>query len=600
MYTKSLLFCFLLSVLVGPNILYGQKNLVNKANESFSQLGYSDAINYYLAVLEKNEPTSELLLNLADAYFYNGEYAKAYPFYESAFSLPIDITADIAYRHVLTLRSIGNYKYADLLMQDMASTFAQDHRVKLYLQAGDYLEQIENDKGSFLITPLNQLNTDQAEFGATIYKGNLIYASSKVRNEYYQRIHSWTNAPFTKLYQVPVFIDGTIGSAKPFLQKTKSKYNESTPIFSKDGNTMYFSSNQRKKEQGLEEFNDINLYKSTLKKGVWKDIERLPFNIEGVNTAHPALSPDGQWLYFVSDRIQGYGQADLYRVEIFPNGRYGTVENLGDKINTESRETFPFISSENVLYFASDGHPGLGGLDIYGVQINDDNTMGSVKNLGASVNSPFDDFAFYLDDSSILGFMSSNRPSDKQKDNLYLVRQMENIDFHYYQDISGQVYDLQGKEPLANAILSLYDQNGNILEQKVSDASGNYIFKHNVCFTSYQIKVFKEGFNSVEIGITELSNKQPVLVNFGLQRTTSIQVPEKGIDLMHFLSLEPINFDFNKSVIRPDAERELYKVLQVLFENPTLGIDIRSFTDNVGNPAYNMKLSQQRAQATKK
>lgn len=585
---------------------FAQRINTQKGDKLFGELAYAEAIDSYEKAIQKGDRSIENLSNLADAYYFNGMYKEANRWYNEVVEKTKklnNISADIYFRYVQTLKSIGDYIQADKVMDEMAIKYKNDNRVKLYKANKDYLKNIKSNPDAFTISLMDNVNTSGSEYGATMYKGHIIFASSKERSSYHQRIHTWTNDPFTKLYAAPVYIDGYVGNPKPFAKKIEGKFNESTPVFTLDGQTMYFSSNEREVKK-TENYDFVNLYKAVLVNGKWSNVEKLPFNVSGAITAHPALSPDGKWLYFVSDRDGGYGQSDLYRIEVLKSGGYGSIENLGDKINTEGRESFPFISTNNVLYFASDGHPGLGGLDIYAVQINEDNSFGEIVNLGESVNSSYDDFAFYLDPNCKYGYMTSNREGGKGKDDLYFVREINGIDLNFYQNIKGKVYNIETDNGIENAKVSLYDHHHNLIEEVLTDEKGEYLFKDKLCYVGYTIGVVAQSYNTIELGLPEINKESEAILDFGLagkiKKTIKIegQPINKGDDLFKVLKMQPIYFDLGKAKIRPDAEIELYKIVKVMNEYPNMRIDIRSHTDSRGNPTFNYTLSQKRAQAT--
>ena len=214
----------------------------------------------------------------------------------------------------------------------------------------------------------------------------------------------------------------TPGAPYKFDKNINSKFHESTPAFTNDGKTMYFTRNNYldgKKGKDGNEITLIKIYKASLENNKWTNISELPFDSNNYSTAHPALSPDGKTLYFASDMPGTLGQSDLYKVIINDDGSFGIPENLGNTINTEGRETFPFVNDENEIYFASDGHPGLGGLDIFVSKINADGTFSEVQNVGADVNSPKDDFAYLIDTKSRRGFFTSNRDGGQGYEDIY-------------------------------------------------------------------------------------------------------------------------------------------------------------------------------------
>ncbi|MEC4054509.1 OmpA family protein [Myroides odoratimimus] len=597
---------------------FAQNSYVKKANKQIQKMAYAEAITTYEKAIAKGKQADDILFNLAKAYYENGMYLQANHWYKKLFE-NVSQASDIKdieayYRYIQTIRTTGDYFLANSKMELFAEKAPGDSRVKKYLSNPNYLEQVNTNRDGYRVKQLNSVNTPGSEYGSALYKGEIVYASSAKKGKQ-KGIHSWTNDPYTKLYSASVRIDGYIGKAKPFARKLEGNYNEANAIFSADSRTMYFSSNNRadKNVRYSDKALLVNLYRAySFGSGKWGDVEKLSINVEHANTASPALSPDQDWIYFSSDRPGGYGQSDLYRAKVFRDGSIGTPENLGDKINTEARESFPFVSSDNVLYFASDGHPGLGGLDLYGVQIYQDGSFGEVVNLGNSINSPYDDFAMYLDPEAKFGFITSNRPNGSGKDDLYYVRMKLGTELNISQDITGKIIDQKTKQPILDAFVFLYDSKHRMIEQIEVDKRGEYVFKDVKINRDYYVSVKATGYVSEEKSVEDVTLTDVKVVNFQLLKDTTLDIDhynnsgeaqsykeiQKGEDLGKRLALAPIYFDHDSAVIRTDAQFELAKVVMMMKNNPTMKIQVRSHTDSKGSDAYNMGLSERRAQTT--
>ena len=597
---------------------FAQNSYVKKANKQIQKMAYAEAITTYEKAIAKGKQADDILFNLAKAYYENGMYLQANHWYKKLFE-NVSQASDIKdieayYRYIQTIRTTGDYFLANSKMELFAEKAPGDSRVKKYLSNPNYLEQVNTNRDGYRVKQLNSVNTPGSEYGSALYKGEIVYASSAKKGKQ-KGIHSWTNDPYTKLYSASVRIDGYIGKAKPFARKLEGNYNEANAIFSADSRTMYFSSNNRadKNVRYSDKALLVNLYRAySFGPGKWGDVEKLSINVEHANTASPALSPDQDWIYFSSDRPGGYGQSDLYRAKVFRDGSIGTPENLGDKINTEARESFPFVSSDNVLYFASDGHPGLGGLDLYGVQIYQDGSFGEVVNLGNSINSPYDDFAMYLDPEAKFGFITSNRPNGSGKDDLYYVRMKLGTELNISQDITGKIIDQKTKQPILDAFVFLYDSKHRMIEQIEVDKRGEYVFKDVKINRDYYVSVKATGYVSEEKSVEDVTLTDVKVVNFQLLKDTALDIDhynnsgetqsykeiQKGEDLGKRLALAPIYFDHDSAIIRTDAQFELAKVVMMMKNNPTMKIQVRSHTDSKGSDAYNMGLSERRAQTT--
>lgn len=600
---------------------FAQNTYVKKANQQIEKMAYAEAIGTYEKAISRGKQADDILLNLAKAYYENGMYLEANHWYDKLFSKvisPEQITdIEAFYRYIQTIRTTGDYILANQKMDILAEKAPNDSRVKKYLSNPNYLEEVNTNRDGYRVKQLNSVNTPGSEYGSALYKGEIVYASSAKKGKQ-KGIHSWTNDPYTKLYSAPVRIDGYVGKAKPFAKKLEGNYNEANAIFSADSRAMYFSSNNRadKSVRYTDGTLLVNLYRAySFGQGKWGDVEKLSINVDHANTASPALTPDQDWIYFSSDRPGGYGQSDLYRVRLFRDGTLGTPENLGDKINTEGRESFPFVSSDNVLYFASDGHPGLGGLDLYGVQIYDDGSFGEVVNLGNSINSPYDDFAMYLDPEAKFGFITSNRPNGQGKDDLYYVRMKLGTELNIAQEITGKVTDRNTSQPILDAFVFLYDKKHRLIQEIEVDKRGEYAFKDVKVNRDYYVSVKANGYKSEEISVEDVTISDAIVVDFKLSKTGVYNTVDKGNsfsltqpvvtkdiqtgeDLGKRLALAPIYFDHDSAVIRTDAQFELSKVAMMMKNNPTIKLEVRSHTDSTGPDTYNMRLSERRAQTT--
>ncbi|WP_025124872.1 OmpA family protein [Myroides odoratimimus] len=598
---KKLLKISLLTMLLFIGIsTYGQKVAEKKANKEYQTQAYVDAIKIYERIANKGYTNADMLKKLADAYYFNGKLPEANKWYETLFDGEYDdkgkepIPSEYYYRYAQTLKSVESYDKSKKKMEEFSKLEANDSRAQLFQENKDYLQKIEDKQDLYNIKALS-INTEFSDYGAAILGNELIFTSAR-NQEVDKAIHEWTNESFTALYSSTINVDGTFSEPKQFAKEISSRVNDATAVFTKDGNTMYFtrnnSSEKGKRRNNKDKSSLLKIYKATKDAdGLWGQVLELPFNSDYFNTAHPSLTPDGKWLYFSSDRKGTLGQSDIFRVAIYPTGEYGNVENIGAKVNTAGRETFPFISEDHFLFFASDGHPGLGGLDMFVAKINVDGSIGQVANMGTPINSPSDDFGLYIDSKSHKGFVSSNRPGASGGDDIYFFKEKP-----CKQALEGIVYDKVTKEPLVNARVILSDALYQQTDTIITDAKGYYLSNLLDCGGKYRIKAEKEEYNTVEVVFIVERQQGVKRVDIGLEKT--LEPVTVNDDLFKKLKLNPIYFDFDKSNIRPDAAAELIKVVEVLKEYPTMKIDVRSHTDSRGNDNYNLKLSDRRAKST--
>ncbi|MEK6452266.1 MULTISPECIES: OmpA family protein [Myroides] len=571
-----------------------------KADKSFDHYEYVNAIEIYEKIVDKGYKSINTLSKLAEAYYFKGDLKTAHKWYEELFTLAkqedAKLPSESYYRYAQTLRGVENYEKADEYLGLFAKLEKSDSRGILFEEKKDtYLDEINAMIQRYDLESL-PINSEYSDYGAAILGDKLVFTSAR-ETEHGGKIHKWTNEAVTSLYMSTIASDGSFSEPELFDKSAKTKVNEASAIFTKDGKTMYFTRNNFKKNKKV--YNSdyailLKLYKATLNEsGQWNEAVELPFNSDDFNTAHPALSPDEKWLYFASDRTGTIGESDIYRVAIYEDASFGTPENVGNRINTEGRETFPFISKDNYLYFSSDGRPGLGGLDVYMAKINVDGTFGKVVSVGAPINSSSDDFAFFINDKNRKGFVSSNREGGVGNDDIYFFQVVDCI-----QKIEGVVFDNSTKLPIVNATVVLFDANYKELGVITTDEEGHFATEAVECNRKFRLKASADDFLTAEVS-TLLGKEFNVSkeVNIGLD-----PVEEKiGMDddLFAKLKLDPIYFDFDKHSIRPDAAVELAKVVEVLKLYPQITIDVRAHTDSRGNDAYNMKLSERRAQSTR-
>ncbi|MBC5842392.1 OmpA family protein [Flavobacterium sp. F-380] len=590
---KNFIYISLLIVSVFSSKCYAQK--VANAEKKYDNYAYVDAIKTYERIANKGYKSTEIFKNLGNAYYFNGELDQAAKWYTELFSISSDFGTEYYYRYAQSLRSIGDNAKANKILEKLNSTNNDDIRLALFLKNKNYLEDIKANSGRYKIEDAG-INSIYSDYGTTIYNNQIVFTSARDTGSLGQRKHTWTNQHFTNLYSANLTEDMTPESPVKFDQNIKSKFNESTPIFTKDGRTIYFTRNnylEGKRGRNSEGITLIKIYKAKLINNVWSNIEELPFNSDNYSTAHPALSADEKTLYFASDMPGTLGQSDLFKVSINEDGTYTTPQNLGPKINTEGRETFPFLNDENEIYFASDGHPGLGGLDVFMSKIDSKGSFTEVINLGAEINSPKDDFAYIIDTKSRVGFFTSNKDGGLGYDDIYKFTETKKLICE--QLLNGQVTDLITNEILPNTKVSLLDKELNLIGEVISDAKGFYSFTVE-CGKTYSIRIQKPEYSSKEekVIIPKVSGttyKPTTLEKVGCNVVV-------GDDLGKCFGITMIYFDLDKSNIRREAALDLEKILDVLKENPNMEIDVRSHTDSRQTFKYNEALSDRRAKST--
>lgn len=575
---------------------FSQKTVVSRAEKEYDRFAYVDAIDNYEKVAEKGYQDEKMFQKLGNAYYFKAELPQALKWYDQLFAVYPNQEPEYFYRYSQALKSTGDYVKADQILEQFNQKKGNDKRGILFKENRNYLEEIKANSSRFQVVDAG-VNSKFSDYGSSFFGTKLVFASARDTGGISKKVFKWTNKSFTNLYWSEMKPDGEMGTPERFERKINSKFNESTPVFTKDGQTMYFTRNnflEGKRGKDANKNTLLKLYKATIdKEGEWRNVTELPFNSNNYSVAHPALSVDEKTLYFASDMTGTLGQSDLFKVKINEDGTYGVPENLGPEINTEGRETFPFVSNDNELYFASDGRPGLGGLDVFVAKIEVDQSFYGIQNVGEPINSKQDDFAFLIDSKNRNGFFTSNREGGKGYDDIY--RFVENKKLICEQTLMGLVTDLDSGQILPNAKISLFDKNFKPLQVMQTDAQGHYSFPVD-CGKTYYVRGEKEEYQTKEASVTtKISSGSK---DFPLVLERRIKPIAVGTDLAKTLDIPLIYFDLDKSFIRKDAAYELAKVLEVMKQYPEMKIEVRSHTDSRQTAKYNKILSDKRAKST--
>ncbi|SEA71972.1 OmpA family protein [Bizionia paragorgiae] len=590
---KTKIQLILLTLMLSLNAVVGQergkKN--TRVDRDYNNQSYMEVIKDLEKYVEKNEATPQVLARLGNSYYFNANMEEASKWYELLIQKDVDIDTEYYYRYAMALKSTGKYEMGNKYMKKFATLNPTDSRAVKFSNSPDYLTTIDKLSGNFYVENLST-NTKYSDFGTSYFNDGIVFASSRGEGKLYK----WNDQPFLDLY----FKADTSQVAELFSDKINTRYHESSTTFTKDGKTMYFTRNnyyQGETKKSERKVIGLKIYRATLEDGEWRNIESLPFNNDNYNVAHPALSLDEKKLYFASDMEGSIGGSDLYVVDINEDGSFGIPKNLGDIINTEGRENFPYISNNGTLYFSSDGHLGLGGLDIFYANI--ESKTPQVLNLGKTINSPADDFEFIIDEFKNTGYLTSNRKGGQGDDDIYKFKREA-----CNQLISGSLVDNRINQEIVAAEIVIYDiETNEEVYRFESDKNGTFSYNSNCREDKYKAVATKEGFEPETLFyLVDPNNPNDINLVFNLTPTFPLVKEEAapiGTDLTDLLDLDPIYFDFDKSHIRLDAQKELDKVIRYLIAHPEVKLDVQSHTDSRGTKGYNMALSERRNRATK-
>ena len=478
----------------------------SKGGKQYDKYAYSDVIKTYEHIYKKGYKSPNTLLKLGNAYYFNAELEKANRWYSELDTVaPDQQDAEFYFRYAQTLKAMKDYNKANAMLDKFSEKNADDLRAKNYLSNKDYLADIQKNSGRYKIENAG-INSPFSDYGAAFFGDKVVFTSSRDTGSFSKRVHSWTGESFTNFYSVNMSEDGSLSAVSKFGKKLNSKFHESTPVFTKDGKTVYFTRNNflSGSGKGYDENKNtlLKIYRAKVdNNGNWGDITPLPFCSDNYQTAHPALSPDGKTLYFTSDMPGTHGMSDIYKVKVNDDGSFGEPENLGDIINTEGRDTYPFVSDDNELYFSSDGHLGLGGMDIFVARIPQDgsNNFTKVLNVGETANSPKDDFNYIINKQTKRGFLSSNREGGEGGDDIYKF--LETRPIFCDQILEGLITDEDTKAILPNTLLVLLDESMNKVKETLSGPDGRYQFTEVECDTKYVVRASKENYVTKDVPV---------------------------------------------------------------------------------------------------
>ena len=604
-----------------------------RADRFYEKGDYINAAENYKLELDKGS-SKKVLERLANSYYNVYEYKRATLYlslYMKGKYPEEDKNFDNRYNFMMyQLRSaLGDHEGAI----EYLATFKKNRNDFLDKEAALIETEALKIKAEDYAISKSKISSAYADFGAVKVDSTVYFVSDRPRdglNGLLDKNYKWTHRPFLDIYQVKISDKlRPVSVPESYSNMVNSKLHEGNFCFSKDKKTFYFS--RSNSEKGKKKFDTLNtnqiyLYKTVMKDSVWSEPEKLPFNAAGHSMEHPALSPDGSKLYFAANIPGGQGGFDIYYVDVNPEGSYGTPVNLGSVINTDQREQFPFISEEGNLFFSSNGHLGVGMMDLF---VSENVKGGFTKpiNLGAPINSQYDDFSLsYYGKNK--GFFSSNR--SRANDDIYNFEQIGEIFIREYV-AKFEVRDKDTKEYIPNVTISLIDSDEKILYGNTLDTTS--AFTLNILPGTYQYSAKTDGYFDGQKFAKVLEKNEETYILYLDKRPEpqvatstrdTIRIPggivapalnkeeiqkalladDKGPKVVEkdgklFFQLPPIYFDYDRWTIRADSKKELDKLAEKLERYKSVEIKISSHTDNRGSAGYNQVLSAKRAESTR-
>ena len=561
-------------------------------DKQFARGQYELAIPLYKGEVAKGKNAAIANYRIGEAYRLSNRVELAEPFYKEALNGKVK-NADAGFHYAEALRANGKYDEAAAQFATYATSGGNrnlaahaENESKNALAS----KEVAAIRNAYEVMPVDALNSTASDFGGTLMAstGELVFASGRDgQKKYLGNGENFTDLYAIKFDNAATMTGGTAHKLEgPFNSENKL---EASATYTPDGHTMVFARSNDGSKKG---YLSVDLWISYYKAGTWSEPILANINDRTADDFSPAFAPDGTTLYFASGRKGGQGGNDLYRATLGPNGRFSPAENLGETINTAGNENFPGVAPDGTLYFASDGRPGVGKLDIFMMK------NGQPVNLGGDVNSPADDFA-PVPLTNDTGLFSSNRAGGKGSDDEYRYKKKSLKLVTFYADGTVLEHDDKAKTtlPVGGATVTVTSANGQ-RQTATSGPDGKFSVKLD-SVTNYSLVADRPGDFAARTSLSTIGRKpsQAQLPNPMNDVRLPVTLTVNKIILAKAIEVKDILYDYNKFDIRPDAAIRLDTLVQTLADNPKISIELSSHTDQRGKDAYNLKLSQQRAQA---
>ena len=521
---------------------------LDKANGYFELTNYPEAIKYYEKTLKKDPNNAEALRNIAFSHKKLKNYSAAEEYYKKATSLSNNVLASDHLHYGQVLKNNNKPAEAKKQFKLFLEKEPDSFLGKVLLNSIEEITVWEKEDKAFEINLVENINSKYSDFCALVYQDALIFISERQTDFVNEKTNSSTNRPYLSIFYSKK--EKNFEKVKEFSNQLSTEYHDGPVSISKDGNTIYFTRSV-KGELSKKSINHSKIFQASAKGNKWKDITLMPFNSENYSVAHPWITEDGKTLFFTSNMPGGFGGMDLY-MSSKTGEEWGKPVNLGKEINTALDEVFPYIK-DTLFYFASDGHGGYGGLDIYSIAFKNGKAQGNPENLKAPINSPADDFGITFQDKDT-GYFSSNRPGGIGSDDIYSFK------WEGLTEKTAITGVLQyGKLTADNTKIDLLDENDQVIQSTTTDENGNFKFDKLDMDENYLIKIDESDeskLNQAKLYLTNSKGEKVILANkSGKGKFTFKALPYTYYDELELLE------EVDESLLTINIHGQVYKKL---------------------------------------
>lgn len=595
----KLVAIFLLAVCCSYQVS-AQKITIRMADKSYEEFAFVEAIDLYAFAYEKDPKNTYVIRRLADSNRQIGNTEEVEKWLKLLIDRREEEPEDL-FAYSQALKSNGKYLEAEQWLQEYAELRPEDGRVNIQISLLEYIRFLHQDSARYDIRPVS-LNSEGSELGATFYRNQIVFSSTHAGNGMAVRKYKWNELPYLDLFVGDRSPNGDIINVKPFAPKLQTNYHDGPVSFDPSADKVYITRNNVGKT-GVKKDDDgvvnLKILFGGKENDRWEYRGEFPFNSESYSTGHPTIDASGKVLYFASNMPGGYGGSDIY-FSVFNDGFWSKPFNLGPIVNTQGNEFFPFISNDGVLYFSSNGHGGLGGLDIF-FSVPEGGVFKKIENMGYPVNSPKDDFSFVLDATGTEGYFSSNRVNGRGSDDIYYVK------LNYIPVIiRGIVRDRDTRDILAGANISVINELGDTLFSSITPKDGQFEFEVNKG-KDYIINGQKTYYftNEAVVETQKLRQNDETFVELFLEMEAVDEdgypepkrMEEENGKPLQIIENDYVGFDIGSWEIESAAANTIDQLIEFLKKYPDMEIRIESHTDSRGDDEENMLLTKRRAKA---